>query len=203
MPVRINGLYNHMRRRIFIFLAIIFLSATAIVSITYLSLLGRLWNSMSNGVESSLEQVSADMPTVDSGQGFTHEGDQYVNTLYGFSFVLHSDYKTQSNSVGEGAEVFTFDAGEGKSFQIFVMPYDEPAITPERIRIDIPDIIMNNIRTATLDGADALVFESVESSLGETYEIWFAHGERLYQITTYIANEKELNNILQTWKFVS
>ena len=165
------------------------------------SFLARVWDSVSPSEEQSkdtdepLSNESATQPA------YTHEGDQYTNTMYGFSFELPSEYTTQVNPLWDDSDILTFDAGEEKSFQIFITPHDEPFITPERIKIDVPDIVMNNIRTAMLDSTEALVFESRDSSLGETYEIWFVHNDHLYQIMTYAENENELNGILGTWKF--
>ena len=67
---------------------------------------------------------------------------------------------------------------------------------------------MKNVKTGKLQGVPAVVFESTNESIGETYEVWFAypespvpHGNHLYQIMAYKEFAGELTNILQTWKF--
>ena len=200
-----------MRYRIIVFLAAIVLSAGAVAYFTYnrskegenagSSFFGRLWSSVSNREGASDTEQKADIPVGSTDEGFRREGDRYINTAYGFSFALGSEYQTQVNHAGDDSSVLTFDAEGEKDFQIFVMPHDEPAITPERIKLDVPDIIMENIRTATLSDTDALVFNSRDDSLGETYEVWFIHGSYLYQIMTYAKNEQTLNGIMGTWSF--
>ncbi len=140
-------------------------------------------------------------PSIEVDTGFSHEGERYTNTKYGFSFNLPSLYIPRMQSYDETADILTFDAAGDNSFQIFIMAYDEPAINPERIKIDVPDIVIKNARAGTLDGAEALVFESFEESLGETYEVWFARDGYLYQMMTYADKAEEVNKVLGTWKF--
>lgn len=166
------------------------------------SILACLWNIVgeSSPSEQTAEtQQEGELPKDDSG--FKYENGRYTNQKYGFSFNLPSVYTPRLQSYGESANVLTFDAGGEKSFQIFIMEHDEPAITPERIKIDVPDIVMQNIRTGTLDGMEVLVFNSSESSLGETYEVWFIHNGNLYQIMAYKDGERELNEVLDSWEF--
>ena len=200
-----------MHNRNFFFLFTGILSITAIVFLAYQergklstteeSFLARVWDSVSSTEEPSVNSTPDDNATSELPQEFIHEDDRYQNTAYGFSFTLPAEYTTQSNPVWDDSHIYTFDGGGEKSFQIFVTPHDEPIINPERIKLDVPDIVMNNIRTATLDSVEALVFESHDSSVGDTYEVWFVRNDHLYQMTTYREHQNELNEILSTWKF--
>ena len=149
----------------------------------------------------------------------------YTHPTLGFSFQKPEELSATSNFFGEETEeteVITFETLDVKeegfsaqggptfSWQIFIMPHDEPAITPERIQLDIPDIVMENIQRGTLDGVPILVFESKNPDVGETYEVWFVYSRpsrrvpgHLYQIMTYKNFQNELNTILGSWKFVS
>jgi len=90
-----------------------------------------------------------------------------------------------------------------KSFQIFISPFDEPGpLTKERVKQDLPDLIINNPEQRVLkNGAVALVFFSEESSIGETREIWFVHNGYLYQISTYKELDSLVAKIISTWRF--
>lgn len=127
---------------------------------------------------------------------------RYTNSAYGFSFAQPEGFTAIASPYGDFGEAVVIEKDETAGFQIFIIPFDEPGpITPERIRIDLPDLVMNNIRQATLVDAPALVFDSVNEEVGETHEVWFARNGYLYQIMTYKSFENEMNAILQTWRF--
>jgi hypothetical protein len=117
----------------------------------------------------------------------------------GFSF-WHPGFKASAVPNNNG-ELLTFDKGP-VSFQIFIMPFDEPGpITPERIWQDVPDMEINNAREADLDGVETVVFNSYDEALGETFEVWLVYKGRLYQIMTTREQEKLLIEILNTWNW--
>lgn len=188
------------RTRICIFLLVLVLAGVAIYLLdrnTTSPLSGSLIRSIFSDDEAgdtltsddTIEEATTANPYLDA-QG------RYVHTEPGFSFAAPNGEMPVSNNVGDSWEVVTV-----KNFQISFYPHDEPAITTERIKLDVPDIVIKNIQYATLDGAEALVFNSSESTIGETYEVWFVHGGYLYQAMTYADKENELNSVLNTWKF--
>ena len=126
---------------------------------------------------------------------------RHKSEKYKFSFEHPEDLSVASAGAGGGV-VFTVGGRDKKGFQIFVLPHDEPTITGERIQLDLPDMPMENINTGTLDGADAIIFNSQDESLGETYEVWFVRGGFLFQITSFASFAKEMNSILETWRFI-
>src|SRR3990167_679978 len=67
-----------------------------------------------------------------------------------------------NTTVEESVKVLVFSKRDSQeSFQIFIMPYDEPGpIIPERILIDQPDIVMKDPQTVEIAGEEALVFFS-------------------------------------------
>jgi hypothetical protein len=153
-------------------------------------------------------------PTGDEEQTIEHENTQpippieksgrYYHPLLEFSFNKPSGYLVNKNQLWENTEILVVEntaAGSSEGFQIFVTPHDEPSVNIERIRIDLPELVMRNIQTGSLDSVDVLIFNSFDESLGDTYEIWFVHNQHLYQIMTYANFESELNTILASWQF--
>jgi hypothetical protein len=127
----------------------------------------------------------------------------YENHAYGFRFEYPS-----TMTVGEleesGGYVVLAESSKGqKSFQVFVLPWDEgeAVLTPERVRQDLPDIVIANPQIATLpDGRQALIFESKEGDMA-TREVWLVHDGYLYQITASLALDATLAEIMATWTF--
>lgn len=137
-------------------------------------------------------------PTTESAPSDT---DIFSHPDFRFSFALPDDFTVSESGYGEDATIITFEKSQEEGFQIFVAPFDEPGpLSPERIHIDEPDLVIKNSQQTTLDGISALAFES-ESEIGNTYEIWFIRNGKLYQITARALFEAELMKILKTWKF--
>ena len=134
----------------------------------------------------------------------------YQNATYGFSFRHPNDTKITELEDDSG-DVIIADGGPQKSFQIFIMPFDEPmtVMTPERIRRDLPNAVIKNPQEAILGDpsinsgqvAYALIFESASDGIGQTREVWIVHNGFLYQITAPIVFDGELTRIMGTWKF--
>ena len=197
-------------RRIILIILVVILSGAGIFYFSYggrensgnSHFFAQLWNWGETNDEIQKGDINEEPDASPQPTQFSHEDGRYVNTTYGFSFALSSEYTARIASLGEDGEVLTFDAGGVKSFQIYVMPHDEPAINEERIRIDLPDLVMKHVRAGTLADMEVLVFNSYDASLGDTYEVWFVRGGYLIQIMTYADNTEALNQILGSWKFL-
>ncbi len=118
-------------------------------------------------------------------------------------FVDYPEGFTVNNTGEENVKVLVFSkANSEESFQIFIMPYDEPGpITPERILIDQPDIVMKDPQTVPIAGEEALVFFSTDPDIGDVREVWFVHQDRLYQTSTYAKYDELLAKVMRTFKF--
>lgn len=134
---------------------------------------------------------------------------RYEDQELGFS-VDYPEGFTVNSTEEDNVKILVFSkkdstppAGEvGESFQIFIMPYDEPGpITPERILIDAPDIVMKDPQTVKIAGEEALVFFSTDPDIGGVREVWFVHSGRLYQASTYAKYDELLAKIMKTFKF--
>lgn len=124
-----------------------------------------------------------------------------TNEKYGFSFQHPEDMKVGSVPSPEGTETIVVEKEKPFGFQIFISPYDEPHLTVERIKTNIPGIIMEQPQEVTVDGEQGVAFFSRDDSIGKTREVWFVHKGYLYQITAYAEFSDKLFEILGTWKF--
>lgn len=133
----------------------------------------------------------------------------YIHKKYNFSFDYPSSFKTSNFMEGEGEQI-QFHSPNGDWFQIYITPWDEGEnITPERIKKDLPKILINNPQQVVLGpkqkdgvGARALIFFSRDESLGDTREVWFVVNGYLYQITTYKKLDTVVGKVLSTLVFI-
>lgn len=127
----------------------------------------------------------------------------YSNEIYGFSFYHPDDFEKKEFTVDEGTIVVLFEKKDEKDgFQIIVSPFDEEEpLTTDRIRRDIPDIVIEQLQEITIGGEHALLFWSSDPVLGKTREVWFTHNNALYQISSYFVFDEMLSRIMATWQF--
>lgn len=126
----------------------------------------------------------------------------YQNAPYRFSLLYPEALEMHEKEEGAGASTMLFqDTNTGQGFQIFIVPYTETQVTPDRIAKDIPSGVVKDTRDITIDGATAASFYSQNVTLGETAEIWFVHGGFLYEVTTLAPLDDWLSQIMLTWRF--
>ena len=135
--------------------------------------------------------------------------ERYEDEELGF-FVDYPEGFMVNNTEEENVKVLVFSkANSEESFQIFIMPYDEPGpITPERILIDQPEMVIKDPQTVQIAGEEALVFFSTDPDIGDVREVWFVHPSttlgasgRLYQASTYAKYDELLAKVMKTFKF--
>lgn len=132
----------------------------------------------------------------------------YIHKKYNFTFNFPSNLKTSNFIEGNGEQI-QFSGLNGDWFQIYITPWDEgDTITPERIKKDIPDMVIKEPQQVILGprqkegvGPHALIFLSKDSSLGETREVWFVMNGNLYQLTTYKRLDTVVGKVLSTLVF--
>ena len=121
-----------------------------------------------------------------------------------FSFTKPAGFIARSISDNDGETILIQKADNaGSSFQIFISSFDEPGpITPARIHKDVPDMIINNAQQAVVgkNKLTALIFKSIEPSIGETREMWLISDRYLYQITAPIALDSVAAEMMKTWE---
>lgn len=132
----------------------------------------------------------------------TATSNQYLDPQYKFSFSKPEGFVITSFK-DEGGYTVLLQDKDKNGIQIYISPFDEDIVlTGERIKKDIPDIVMNNIQTISVGGVQAQAFEGQNSIFGgATHEVWFVHQYALYQIVTKPALESTLQTIITSWKF--
>jgi len=135
--------------------------------------------------------------------------ERYEDEELGF-LVDYPEGFTVNNTGEDNVKVLVFSKNDsnppvgeaGESFQIFIMPYDEPGpITPERIFIDQPEMVIKDPQTVQIAGEEALVFFSKDPDIGDVREVWFVHGDHLYQASTYAKYDELLAKVMATFRF--
>lgn len=129
---------------------------------------------------------------------------EYRNTDFHFS-ILYPETMGQLSNYYEGKDARTIsfeDAQNKKSFQIFVTPYTEPQVSPERFKADNPSGVMKEPVNVTIDGANATMFYSTDPNVGDTREVWFIHNGYLFEVTASKDLDTLLQGILKTWEFI-
>ena len=178
--------------------AIIIIAGIGIV--LYFSLSGR--NKSGQVIESSPSPSVAPSSEPDvftQPVSFGQLGETYT-LPHNFSFRYPAEFKVSSNSTSGSNEVITVENKAGSGFQIFTMPFNEPGpITPDRIRKDLPDAVINDPKNANLDGIKALVYYGYDDALGDTFEVWAVHKGALYQIMGPKTAEGLITKTLETW----
>lgn len=128
---------------------------------------------------------------------------EYKSSLYDFSLHYPDELTVSEFNEGGGSRTITFaNAETGYSFQIFITPYYQDVVTPERFNLDVPSGVFEEPLTVLIDGIPATAFFSSNPIMGETREVWIIHGGYLYEVTTYKELDNWLAKIMQTWKFL-
>lgn len=132
------------------------------------------------------------------------EGTQeYYSEHYRFSLFYPDDLTVKTYDEGGGAATFVFQNPiRATGFQIFVTPYAEAKVSPDRFRKDVPSGVRSSERQIVVGSAVGAAFESANVALGETYEIWFIKDGYLYEATAPRSLAAWFLEIMQTWQFI-
>lgn len=113
----------------------------------------------------------------------------------GFSFAIPGGYEATA-AHESGAETITLVKGNDR-IQLYVTPYDEPAVSfgIARIQKDLPSLDLARARElAVADG------KGVEFDDDAGHEVWFAAAGQLYQITAPAVQADAARQIVSTFK---
>ena len=127
---------------------------------------------------------------------------EYKSWIFKFSLLYPDDLRVREYSEGRGTTIAFQSEKTGRGFQIFVVPYPEDHITPERFKSDVPSGVIQDQQEILIDGARATMFYSQNAVMGDTREVWFIKNGFLYEATTYRDLDAWLSNIMQTWRFL-
>jgi hypothetical protein len=127
----------------------------------------------------------------------------YRDPRYHFMLFYPNGLQVRAFEDRGSASTITFqDDRRGLGFQIFVAPYPEPQVSEARFRLDAPSGVREEPTTVSVDGATGAAFYGKDAALGDTREIWFIKDGLLYEATAPKAQEKWLQDIIATWKFL-
>lgn len=121
-----------------------------------------------------------------------------------FAFAYPKELTVTELTEENGNEAVVLEGGEKQGFQIRFFSFDEEGpLTVERIREDIPDVVIDDPQAALITAArlPALLFWSQDSVLGKTRELWFIHDGYFYQLTTFPEFDTTLAGIMERWTF--
>lgn len=153
----------------------------------------------------SPEKGNGPAPVGNSTESPTSEWKTYDNKTLGFSLMYPPEYISNDLVAEDGAVIVTIgEKGNlGFGFQINITSFDEsPAsMTVERIRRDIPDLVMEEPQAFHFGNLAQGVSFISQNEIGKTREMWFATQRYLYQISAPIAFDPVLPKIMASWKF--
>lgn len=128
---------------------------------------------------------------------------EYQNATYHVSFFYPEAFMVREQKMpGTALTIFfTHKQDATQHFQLFIMPYAESRITPERLKTDIPSGVAKDFQDIVIDGVGGVMFVGKDAKLGATREVWFIHHGFLYEFTSAQALDPFLQSILETWRF--
>lgn len=128
---------------------------------------------------------------------------EYHSATYHFSLFYPDTLLLKEYAEPGTARTLTFESseGDGKEFQIFIVPYGEKTVSEARFKQDIPSGVIIDTTDIVVDGVSATMFFSTNTVMGETREVWFINHGFLYEVTTEKESDAWLAQIMQSWKF--
>ena len=194
------------KRQYTILIVIIIIALASVVLVFYFKgentkFMSSVFSSIQTNPE-VLQEIPPDVPAVDSVPELKETYNDVENE---FSFKFPEGYATSSFPADNGGRTLVVQKpNENIGFQIVITPFDEPdsSISKERIIKEIPDMeVLEPQEVAVGGGKDGLAFVSKNPFFGVSREVWFMFKGNLYQLSTYLSQEKLLQAILETWKF--
>jgi hypothetical protein len=158
-----------------------------------------------NGQEAAVGEAHSD-PTGDTvtASGNVQLPITYQNKQFGFELDLPEGYTGSSFTEGFGVTALLQNPETGESFQIYIAEFDEEGpLTVERIQQDLPDLVITEPQVALIAGGrqEALIFIGESEDFGKTREVWFVHGEQLYQVIAPFEMEQSIGPIMESLRF--
>jgi len=137
----------------------------------------------------------------------------YQNPDFNFSFKYPSGFSIRLITSDDDGYTYLLSSGGSRtatsikqSIQIFIRPIatTEPVnITKTDIKASNPDLKISSSQPIIIGdkSGSGLAFTVGDKGDNQTREIWFAYAGQLYQISTFLANDALLRDIMNTWQF--
>lgn len=126
---------------------------------------------------------------------FNTDSKTYRDVSAKFLFKYPKDYELRELppiAEGEGRTLLFAKEGEAPSLQIVVSSFDEDIVlTAERIRADVPDLVMNNAKEFAIGSVTKGVAWSDEVGVN----VWFVAKGNLFQATAFTTDTRAMEQI--------
>ncbi len=128
---------------------------------------------------------------------------EYRNKRYNFYLFYPKNFSIREQFLVDKGIVIAFeDIKIEKGFQIFIIPYEETEITPERFKKDMPSGVRKDLENIYIGDVLGASFYGFDENLGETKEIWFINKGFLYEISTLKSMESLVEDLVKNWNFI-
>jgi hypothetical protein len=127
---------------------------------------------------------------------------EFRDEFYKFQLFYPAEMAAHIHKEGGSASTITFTDPNGAGFQLFIVPYGEPAISEARFKKDVPSGVIEQQTTTSIDGMQGVKFYSHNAVMGDTREVWFIGRGFLYEFTTYKELDALAETVLQSWQFL-
>lgn len=130
---------------------------------------------------------------------------KYENKKYGFYYYHSPEATIKEFDEGGGAMTIVQENVKNvRGMQIFIVPYAENTISEERFKLDVPSGVRKNVQKTFVGEKqiEAVTFNSYDSFLGETREVWFIYKGHLYEVTTFSGVGEWFVPLMQSWRFL-
>lgn len=174
---------------------------------------GLVWTLYVKGGNTGEDKKTAVTTNSDASNIDLNSWNIYTNDDFGFLLRYPDTLSISEFKEGAATVVLIQEPSSARGFQIFISHWDEgvESLTIERIRRDLPDLVMREAQRARIgtgEGYPAVLFKSDNEGVGETREVWFTYGGppageagNLYQVRAPISFDTELSWVMSTWTF--
>jgi hypothetical protein len=110
---------------------------------------------------------------------------------------------TKTTELWDDGETTTeyVNADGSERLLIFSLPFAE-SLTTAHIEGQYPSSVIESFGLSLVDGAPAFTFFTDNGNeYGGSFEVWFVHDGRLYEVITHAPLDTWLTDILNTWRF--
>lgn len=149
-------------------------------------------NEISNGANSTSQPNT----TKDANQALS-----YTHPDLNFSFKYPGNYKLANLADDQGETILLQDNGKGA--QIYISEFTADAdFNSALVRQSLSNEKLENLKDIQMpNGFNAVSFSGKDASLGEVWDVWFAHSGKLYQITGQPGHDRLLKSLVESFKF--
>jgi len=96
----------------------------------------------------------------------------YKNAAFHFGLLFPDNLQATEYKEQDGAVTVSFqDTKTDQGFEVYVTPYADKQITPQRFKLDEPSGVIQSPTDVVIDGARATMFFGNNTIMGDTREV--------------------------------